>query len=499
MARDAGGRELRTPWDDHPREACGVFGVYAASGADVDVARAAYFGLCALQHRGQESAGIAVWDGARLKRHVGLGLVTQAFDAASLGALGAGVAAVGHTRYSTSGASDVAHAQPMVAELEAPHVLALAHNGNVVNADALRAGLPSPNPTNDTAAVVAMLAARARADVSAPLDGAPSLWARRLGDVCGALRGAFALVVLTEDGLYGVRDPWGFRPLCIGRLPGGRGVVLASESCALETVGARWEREVEPGELVRVSAGGVEAWRWAEAPGPEPALCVFEHVYFARPESRLGGRTVHRVRQALGEALAEAAPASVDVVLGVPDSATPAALGYARALGVPYDEGLTKNRYIGRTFIQPDDRMRRAGVRLKYNPIRANLDGRRVALVDDSLVRGHTMRALVRLMRAHGAREVHVRIASPPVRHPCFMGVDMPRHGELMAHRLGSPEAICAAIEADSLAFLPHDALLEAAGGEGHCSACFTGRYPLDVGALGGVGERGGRGDAGGG
>ena len=497
---------------DRPHEACGVFGVY---GPGADVARLSFFALYALQHRGQESAGIATCDGAMAYLHKGMGLTSQVFSEDNLRPL-VGYMAIGHVRYSTSGSSHIRNAQPYLIEtLHGP--LAVAHNGNLTNALSLRhrllergVGLSS---SSDSEVITQMLAAP-------PPGGEPDGpdWEARIAEFMAVAEGAYSLVVLTRDAVFAVRDPWGLRPLCIGELNASScGYVVASESCALATIGARYIREVAPGEIVRLQCPGLRSTQ-GRPPAQQVALCVFEYVYFSRPDSLLEGQTVHRVRQRLGEELAHELPAEADVVVGAPDSAIPAAIGYARASGIPFTEGMTKNRYIGRTFIQPDERLRRAGVHLKYNPLVANLAGQRVVLIDDSIVRGTTAGPLIRLLREAGAAEVHVRVSSPPVRHPCFMGLDMATHAELIAHRKSVAE-ICAYIGADSLAYLSHEGMMRAvlAGVESgpassmptagevasagsapasgaaatsaaptgagcrHCSACFTGTYPIPL------------------
>lgn len=458
---------------DRPREECGVFGIYAPG---ADVGRLTFFALYALQHRGQESAGIATCDGVSAQVHRGMGLVTQVFHEDHLKPL-RGHMAVGHTRYSTTGVSQLANAQPYLVEtLHGP--LGVAHNGNLTLAPTLRrkllergVGLMS---SSDTELIAQMLAAP---PPGGDADGAD--WEARIKSFMAQAEGAYSLVVLTREALYAVRDPLGLRPLCLGEMPGGW--VAASESCALGTIGASYVREVRPGEIVRIDGSGLRATVGRE-PGP-PSLCVFEYVYFARPDSLLEDQSIHLLRQRLGAELAREAPADADVVIGVPDSATPAAIGYARESGIPYTEGLTKNRYIGRTFIQPNDQLRRSGVHLKFNPLRANLEGKRVVLIDDSIVRGNTSGPLVKLMREGGATEVHVRVSSPPVRHPCFMGVDMATYEELIAHRK-TVEEIRDHIGADSLAYLSHAGMMRAVRGDrvgGHCSACFTGEYPLPL------------------
>ncbi|WP_029214778.1 amidophosphoribosyltransferase [Kallotenue papyrolyticum] len=452
-------------FSDHPREECGVFGVYAPG---EDVARLTFFGLYALQHRGQESAGIAVCDGRRIVTHKDMGLVAQIFDEASLAPL-RGHSAIGHTRYSTTGSSQIANAQPYTMESYLGP-LALAHNGNLTNAAELRlqvlkrgAGLTSSSDSEVAALTL--------------LGGEGPDWVERITEFMERAEGAYCLVILTREALYAVRDPLGLRPLCLGHL-GESGWVVASESCALSTIGAEYVREVRPGEALMIDARGPRTI--VERPAPRPALCLFEYIYFARPDSLLQDQLIHSVRMELGRELAREAPARADIVMGVPDSATPAAIGYAQESGLPYTEGLIKNRYIGRTFIQPDDRLRKQGVKLKFNPLASTLRGKRVVLVDDSIVRGNTSGPIVRLLREAGATEVHVRVSSPPIRHPCFMGVDMATYPELIAHRM-SVEEICRYIGADSLAYLSFEGLLRATGRdpESFCGACFTGKYPI--------------------
>ena len=467
---------------DRPHEACGVFGIYARGS---DVARVTFFALYSLQHRGQESAGIATCDGWAAYSHKGMGLVHQVFNEENLSPL-KGHLAIGHNRYSTTGGSHLRNAQPYLIEtMYGP--LGVGHNGNLTNALELRRTLLERGvgliSSSDSEVITQMLAAP-------PPGAAPGKpdWEARLTNFIDLAEGAYSLVILTRDAVYAVRDPLGLRPLCIGRIPANghpAGYVVASESCALGTIDADYVREVEPGEIVRLDADGVHSVRTADQPPVSRAFCIFEYVYFARPDSVIENQTVHRVRQRLGEALAREAPADADIVVGVPDSATPAAIGYAIASGLTYTEGLTKNRYIGRTFIQPDDRLRRAGVHLKYNPLRANLEGKRVVLVDDSIVRGTTAGPLVRLLREGGAAEVHVRVSSPPVRHPCFMGIDMARGEDLIGYSRTVDE-ICEHIGADSLAYLSHDGMVRAVqagidGASGHCSACFTGNYPIKL------------------
>ena len=442
---------------------CGVFGIRAT---DRDVARVAYFGLFALQHRGQESAGIAVSDQGRLTVLRDMGLVAQVFSEQTLRGL-QGDLAIGHTRYSTTGSTHWANAQPLVHHGRA-RVVALGHNGNLTNAEELRAELAEdgvrPASTSDSELIGALIA-----NDPAPLADA-------VGNTLSRLEGASTVVALAEGRLLGFRDPLGFRPLVVGRL--GDDWVLASETCALDLVGAEFERDVRPGELVVID-GGLESHQVVEP--ARRALCLFEFIYLARPDSRLDTEEVHAARVRMGEALAREAPVVADLVMPVPDSGTPAALGFARASGIPYHEGLIKNRYVGRTFIQPDQGLREQGVRLKYNPL-AEVAGKRVVVVDDSIVRGTTMRQLVAMLREAGATEVHVRVSSPPVISPCFYGIDFGDDTQLVAARQSVDETQ-RQIGATSLAHLSLDGAQQATGrpGSEFCRACFTKEYPTRV------------------
>ena len=442
---------------------CGVFGIRAT---DRDVARVAYFGLFALQHRGQESAGIAVSDQGRLTVLRDMGLVAQVFSEQTLRGL-QGDVAIGHTRYSTTGSTHWANAQPLVHHGRA-RVVALGHNGNLTNAEELRAELAEdgvrPASTSDSELIGALIA-----NDPAPLADA-------VGNTLSRLEGASTVVALAEGRLLGFRDPLGFRPLVVGRL--GDDWVLASETCALDLVGAEFERDVRPGELVVID-GGLESHQVVEP--ARRALCLFEFIYLARPDSRLDTEEVHAARVRMGEALAREAPVVADLVMPVPDSGTPAALGFARASGIPYHEGLIKNRYVGRTFIQPDQGLREQGVRLKYNPL-AEVAGKRVVVVDDSIVRGTTMRQLVAMLREAGATEVHVRVSSPPVISPCFYGIDFGDDTQLVAARQSVDETQ-RQIGATSLAHLSLDGAQQATGrpGSEFCRACFTKEYPTRV------------------
>ncbi len=471
--------------DDHPKEECGVIGLYAPGR---DVARLTFFGLYALQHRGQESAGIATSDGHTAMVHKGMGLVSQVFTEESLRPL-QGDLAIGHTRYSTTGSSHLRNAQPYLIEtIYGP--LGLAHNGNLTNALDLRRALLERgvglSSTADSEVITQVLAAPfeswGASSAEVPADDGLDHWEKRIAAFMRIAEGAYSLTLLTRNAVYAVRDPHGLRPLCLGKLEDG-GYVAASESCALHTIGATFVREVEPGEIVRIDANGLTSH--VGHPPLRRSFCIFEYVYFARPDSLLENQVTHFVRQRMGRELASESPAEADVVVGVPDSATPAAIGYSLQSGIPYTEGLIKNRYIGRTFIQPGDHLRRSSVALKYNPLTANLQGKRVVLVDDSIVRGNTAGPLVQLIRDGGAAEVHVRVSSPPVRHPCFMGVDMATRKELIAAELDTDQ-ICRAIGADSLAYLSLDGMRRAVGeGEtsqvGHCTACFSGEYPIRI------------------
>jgi len=461
------------------RDECGVFGIYAPGH---DVSRTTFFALYALQHRGQEGAGIVTCDGVRASVHRGVGLVSQVFDEASLQPL-SGHLAVGHTRYSTTGSSNARNLQPVVIEtMGGP--LAVAHNGNLVNTEALRNALMERgvglSSSTDSEVITQILAAPPSV-WNSQLPDEEDKWVTSIRALMTVAEGAYSLAIMTRNAIYAVRDPRGVRPLSLAEFE--TGWAVASETCAFSTIGARPIREVRPGEIVRIDKRGITSFQ-----GVEPrrkSLCVFEYVYLARPDSKLEDRSVHGVRFDLGRRLAEEAPVEADIVIGVPDSATVAAQGYADGTGIPFADGLVKNRYIGRTFIQPDDHLRKMGVGLKYNPLPSTLSGKRVVMVDDSIVRGNTAGPLVSLLRSAGAKEVHVRVASPPVKHPCFLGVDMASQRELVGHRY-AVDRICKHIGADSLAYLSHDGLLETVKGDqeerrGHCSACFSGKYPMKV------------------
>ena len=452
------------PRSDSPREACGVFGISAPG---LDIARLTYFAIYALQHRGQEAAGIATCDGKTAHIHKGLGLVSQVFNEDNLHHL-QGHLGIGHTRYSTTGAPRLNNTQPYILEtLDGP--LAIGHNGNLVNAPKLRLELLERgvglSTSTDSELIIHLLA------------GARGTWLQRIRQMMTIAEGAYSLTILTRDAIYGVRDPWGLRPLVLGEFE--NGLAIASESCAFATIGARAVREIEPGEIVRINQEGYEIVQGV--PAEKKAFCTFEQIYFARPDSILGGRLVHRVRQALGRQLAREAPAEADIVVPVPDSGTPHAIGYAQESGIAYSEGLIKSRYIGRTFIQPTDRQRKVGVAMKFNPLPDNLKGQRVVLVDDSIVRGNTSGPLVQLLRNAGAAEVHMRVACPPIRFPCFMGVDMASQSELIAAHKNLDE-IKVYIGVESLSYLSVEGMMSTLQAEdGYCNACFTGAYPFET------------------
>jgi amidophosphoribosyltransferase len=453
------------PGDDM-HEACGIFGVYAPG---EDIARLTYFALFALQHRGQESAGIATSDGSKIQIYAKMGLVSQVFTEQDLTKL-SGYIAVGHNRYSTTGSSRICNAQPLMVGA-GEDAMAIAHNGNITNAEALRRELEEKGftfgTTTDSEVIAYLILSSTEKDFAAKIRYA----IRRL-------QGAYSLVILTKDTLWGVRDPLGVRPLCVGNI-NGHGWVLASETCALDHIGATYVREVAPGEILKIDKNGLRSY---QEPSNKHALCIFEYIYFARPDSIINDRLLYDAREAMGAGLAEEYPVEADLVVGVPDSATPAAVGYARASGIPLGMGLIKNRYMGRTFIEPEQRIRDLGVKLKFNPMKPLLKGKRIVLVDDSIVRGTTTPQVIKLIRNAGAKEVHMRVCAPPICHPCFMGVDMATQRELIAAQKTVPE-IRDAIGADSLGYLSLDGLIKAVGlpKDKFCLACFTGHYPLPV------------------
>jgi len=435
-----------------------------------DVAQLVFFGLFALQHRGQEAAGIAVSDGSQARIHKADGLVTHVFTPANLAPL-QGTNGIGHTRYSTTGGSGARNAQPFLVEtVHGP--LAVAHNGNLVNAHELRSELLAKGfgltASSDTEVMTLMLASAGGAT-----------WEDRLARTLSSWTGAYSLVTLVEDRVIAVRDPWGFRPMSVGKLPDG-GWAVASETCALSTLGCTEVSEVAPGEIVTLKRTEL-ARRQALMPSVKSSRCTFEFVYFSRPDSQWDGLSVHGVRQRMGEQLARESCVEADVVVPVPDSSIPAAVGFSRQSGIEYNDGLIKNRYIGRTFIEPTNLMRERGVAMKFNALSENLRGKRVILIDDSLVRGTTAGPLVQLIRDAGATEVHLRITSPPIKYPCHFGVDMGHDDDLIAAHLNLGE-LCSVVKADSLAFLSLDGMMSAVGRkEGYCNACFTGVYPVEI------------------
>jgi amidophosphoribosyltransferase len=458
------------PDDRPPRDACGVFGIWSPG---EDVAKLAYYGLHALQHRGQESAGIAVSDGRRIVVHKEMGLVAQVFDEPSLTAL-RGDIAVAHCRYSTTGAPVWANAQPTFRSTPLVSI-ALGHNGNLTNTRELSALLPPESgfsgvqATSDTDVLTELIAAGV---------GSAGSVEEAAARILPMVRGAYSLAFMDENTLYAARDPQGFRPLVIGQL-GSVGWAVASETAALDIVGATFVREVEPGELITLDERGMRARRFAPA---APKVCLFEYVYLARPDTTIGGQGLQATRVEIGRRLAAECPAEADMVIPVPESGTPAAIGYAEASGIPYGQGLVKNSYVGRTFIQPSQTIRQLGIRLKLNPLRDVIAGRRIVVVDDSIVRGNTQRSIVAMLREAGALEVHVRIASPPVKWPCFYGIDFATREELIAGHCSVPE-IRAAIGADSLGYVSLEGLTAATRQPAGtlCRACFDGNYPVPV------------------
>ncbi len=471
------------PDERGPQDACGVFGVWAPG---EEVAKLAYFGLYALQHRGQESAGIAVSNGSQIMVFKDMGLVSQVFDETTLNSL-RGHLAIGHARYSTTGASVWKNAQPTFRPT-ASGGLALGHNGNLTNTAELELLLAerdrpddslvpggithswshqgTHDSTNDTSLVTALMSTYPDLTIE-----------QAAAQVLPRLKGAFSLVFMDEETLYAARDPQGIRPLVLGRLE--RGWVVASETAALDIVGASFIREVEPGEMIAVDAAGLRSTRFAE---PAPKGCLFEFVYLARPDTTISGKRLHSVRVEVGRTLAKEFPVDADLVIPVPESGTPAAIGYAEQSGIPYGQGLVKNSYVGRTFIQPSQTLRQLGIRLKLNPLRDVIAGKRLVVVDDSIVRGNTQRALVRMLREAGATEIHVRISSPPVKWPCFYGIDFASRAELIATGLTTDE-ICRSIGADSLGYVSLEGLVDATevGMDKLCRACFDGVYPVEL------------------
>jgi amidophosphoribosyltransferase len=458
---------------DKPEEACGVFAVMAAGQA---VANLAYFGLYALQHRGQESAGIAVFDGDRVRLHKDMGLVSQVFDQDILERL-TGSLAIGHNRYSTTGSSKVCNAQPVVL-MTRRGAFALAHNGNLVNAAELRVSLAHLAGEFTSSTDSELIAFALQQAVDGGLD-----WVAAIEVAAAQCRGAFSLVIGTPEGLFALRDGHGIRPLVFGHLGDSEQAqwVLSSETCGLDIIGAQYDGDVEPGELIHFRPGDPipDRRRWSEEPA---RMCVFEMIYFARPDSRFFGESLYSYRVRIGEVLARETPVAADLVIGVPDSGIPAAIGYSQVSGIPFADGLIKNRYVGRTFIQPTQAMREAGIRVKLNPLPDVLCGKRVVVIDDSIVRGTTSRKLVQALRDAGAVEVHMRISSPPVTHPCFYGIDTDSQDQLIAARLTLAE-IEAHLGVDSLAYLSKTGMVEAARTQAgqFCTACFDGQYPIEL------------------
>lgn len=452
---------------DHPKEECGVLALYTPT---EEAARVAFFSLFALQHRGQESAGLAVSDGGKVRMHKGMGLVAHVFDKESILEGLPGRMAIGHTRYSTTGASVLRNAQPLVSRSTVGDI-AVAHNGNLINTLELRAEMEDEGERFDTTSdteLIARLLVRY-------MDEGPEVAVQK---TMARIKGAYSCAVLTPDRVIAFRDPHGIRPMVAGTV--GDGFMVASESCAFGPVGGEPTHELDPGEMAIIDAGGM---RFAQgAPSERPAMCLFEFIYFARPDSKMYGTLLYSARERMGEALAKEHPAEADVVIPVPDSGIPAALGYSRVSGIPFQEGMTKSRYIHRTFISPDQRMREMGVRMKLTPLEEHIRGKRLVLVDDSIVRGTTTKQIVRLLFEAGAKEVHVRITAPPIKWPCFYGIDMCSKGELAAARM-SIEQITKEVGATSLKYLSIAGAVRSVGrGEGEfCLACFNGDYPIAV------------------
>jgi len=447
------------------RESCGVFGVYASG---INVAQTVFFALFALQHRGQESAGIAVTDGDGIKLHTNMGLVSQAFTENDL-ALLKGYIGIGHNRYSTTGSSRPVNAQPIIAKADGL-TIALAHNGNIINFELLRDELQQRGyhfHTSSDSEIIANLI----------LASPGQNWQKKIEYAMHRLQGAYSLVILTEDKLIGVRDSLGVRPLCLGTIDNGWSI--ASESCALDHIGAQFVREVEPGEIVIIDSQGMKSFKKKNV---KKALCIFEYIYFARPDSIIEDKLLYPIREAMGRRLAEEYPVDADFVMGVPDSATASGIGYSNLSAIPYCEGLLKNRYVGRTFIEPDQRIRELGVQLKFNPLSRIIAGKKLIVVDDSIVRGTTTPHVVSLLKKAGAAEIHLRICAPPIRYPCFFGVDMAARWQLIAARKTVPE-IREYLGVDSLGYLNLDGLIRAVGlpRDIFCLACFTGAYPIPV------------------
>jgi len=451
---------------DKPEEACGVFGIYAPG---EDVSRLTYFGLHALQHRGQESAGMAVSDGQTIIIYKDMGLLTQVFDERNLGTL-QGDIAIGHVRYSTTGSTHWENAQPVYKTFSGGS-LALAHNGNLINTQELRSALKGNGrrfrSTSDSEVIASLIASNADKGME-----------NAIKETMKHIKGAYSVIILTENKLFAIRDPYGIRPLVIGRR--GEHYIVASESCALDIVGADYIRDVNPGELVIIDGDGLRSEEGIK-PG-KLSLCIFEFIYFARPDTELFGRLLYNAREAMGRELAKEAPCEADMVIGVPDSGVPAAIGYSQQSGIPYREGLVKNRYIGRTFIQPTQMIRQVGIKLKLNPLSEVIKGKRIVVIDDSIVRGNTSKKLIDMLRAAGAKEIHMRVSSPPVKWPCFYGIDTADQGQLIAANK-SVEEIRDFIGADSLSYLSFEGLIKSTENkrDNFCLACFDGCYPVEV------------------
>ncbi len=459
-------KSRRKPSTDRPEEACGIFGIFAPG---EEASRLTYFGLHALQHRGQESAGIAVSDGRRIRVHKEMGLVPQVFDDETLSSL-IGHVAVGHTRYSTTGSTERCNAQP-VEKIYSGGTFAVAHNGNLINTKSLRDEMLSREVLFDTTSDTEVIA-----NLIAEFDGHDLTEA--IAKTMSLIRGAYSVVVMDPRRLYAFRDPYGIRPISIGKL--GENYVIASETCGLDIVGATFLRDVAPGELVTVDEEGLHSKQ--ALPPEKPSLCIFEFIYFARPDSQLYGRTLYHARKHMGMSLAKESPADADLVIGVPDSGTSAAIGFAETSGIPFGEGLIKNRYVGRTFIEPTQRIRQQGIRLKLNPLRESIEGKRLVVVDDSIVRGNTSKKIVAVLKEAGAKEVHMRITSPPIKWPCFYGIDTDTREQLIASAKTVDE-VGEFIGVDSLRYLSFEGLVGSTNrsyGE-FCLACFDGEYPLPI------------------
>ena len=451
---------------DKPRCNCGVVGIYGSP----EAAQEAYLCLYALQHRGQESAGVASTDNERIYRHVNMGLVADVFSDKTIFNKLKGTIAIGHNRYSTTGSTQLANAQPFLANAQDGPV-AIAHNGNLVNSGSIRRGLVSEGAifqtTTDTEVILHLIARSREKD-----------FVEKVVDTLSQLRGAFSLVIMSKDQLIAARDPRGFRPLSLGQRRDA--YIIASETCAMDLIGAKYERDIEPGEILVIDKNGLQQFSLKEK--AKPAACIFEYIYFARPDSKIFGENVDKCRRKLGKNLALESPVDADIVISVPDSSNTAAIGYTRRSDIKYELGLIRNHYIGRTFIHPHQNLRDFSVRVKFNPVRGVLEGRRVVVIEDSIVRGTTLRHLISMIRSAGAKEVHVRVSSPPIISPCYYGMDFPTKKELIASSK-SVDEICAFINADSLAYLSHEGLMKSVpqDGCGYCDACFTGNYTLPL------------------